>query len=325
MKIPRTLLESFFDSNFDIRKGSTNDEIIFRSPFSNKSSHLIYMNLEKGVFQDFHGDIPSGSVIYFIAEYLDIPRTQVLSHLLENYSLGEEKKFIPAQETESEDLKGVLESVLWLKDKLGIFGNASMKYLKKRKIPQTYLDEWGYFISGRYERRIFIPFYEEGKLVYFLARSIDKNEKLRYYNPKGINSKDYLFNYDRIEEGKPLVICEGVFDAASVSNFSSTAILSADISVKQVKKIISKNISEIIIVPDNDETGGRTLGRNIDLLYKHYPSSMNLTVLIYRVPDGFKDFNEYVINTGDNFIDKEKCIEYNKRNLYLSGLKFNLR
>lgn len=85
-----------------------------------------------------------------------------------------------------------------------------------------------YVLSGKWRRRLIIPFFVGGRLVGWTGRSIDKNEKLRYLtlpndprqaqflgcDPALVSMDDYVWWKDRVElGGDKLVITEGPFDA----------------------------------------------------------------------------------------------------------------
>ncbi|MDR0675733.1 MAG: toprim domain-containing protein [Elusimicrobiota bacterium] len=112
-----------------------------------------------------------------------------------------------------------------------------------------------------------------------------------------------------------MAITEGIMDCVSITNFIGTALMSANISKKQIQKISEKGVKEIIMIPDQDETGLLTLQRNINDLYYYYPPSLNLNVYIYNIPNGFKDFNEYYIKSEDGNIYTERLKKYKKNSL----------
>lgn len=189
----------------------------------------------------------------------------------------------------------------------GIIYNRAFKYLKTRNIPEENIYNLGYIYnpSGKFGFSIFIPFYENGNIMYFITRAID-NTNPRYNNPKGVDGRDFVFNYDNIPEGGNIFIFEGVFDAISLKNQVGTAMLTSNLSAAQASKILERAPKNIIFVPDNDETGDRFLNKNIKTLNKHRPPSLDVGIYIYRVKDG-KDFNEEAVNTGRHHIYLNEC------------------
>ena len=117
-----------------------------------------------------------------------------------------------------------------------------------------------------------------------------------------------MYNHDKIED--VLFIFEGVMDAISLQGQVGTAMLSADIGREQCIKILNRAPNTIVFVPDNDEAGEKTLERNINLLMKFKPPSLNLKVLIYKVEDA-KDFNE----SKQNHIFLMKCEKWQSKDI----------
>jgi DNA primase len=193
--------------------------------------------------------------------------------------------------------------------KLGYIGNLALDYLKERMIDEKYINEMGYIYdaNSEYNNRIFIPFFEDNKLVYYICRDFTGTSYLRYANPHNINSKNFVYNIDNLQD--TLFICEGVFDAISIRNIVGTAILSANLGEIQAKKIMERAPKTIIIVPDNDETGSKTLDDNVRMLIKYMPPSLSTQFFIYNI-EGAKDLNNRLTKLGKDVIDIEECVPY---------------
>ena len=194
----------------------------------------------------------------------------------------------------------------------GIIYKKAYDYLVKRCIDEKIINQLGYIYNpgGEIELGIFIPFFEDEELVYYIIRNIDNSSKKRYDNPHGINATQFIYNYDNIQENGVVCISEGVFDAISITNYIGTAMLTATMNKKQASKIFDKAPSKIIYIPDNDETGKRFIKKNIEMLIRYKPPSLHTEFYIYFIPEEFKDLNEMVISNGNNFIDLNNCILY---------------
>jgi hypothetical protein len=189
----------------------------------------------------------------------------------------------------------------------GIVYNRAFKYLKERAIPEDNIYSLGYVYNpeGKFGFSIFVPFYENGNIMYFITRNID-GSGLRYNNPKDVDGRNFVFNYDNIEEGSNVFVFEGVFDAISLKEQVGTAMLTSNLSASQASKILEKAPKNIVFVPDNDEAGDKFLNKNIKTLNKYRPPSLDINIYIYRVENG-KDFNEEAINTGKHHIYLNEC------------------
>jgi len=316
LKIPESLIVSFLKTNFEVKETSTG-ELRINSPFSQDRKFHLYIEPKKGVFSDFKTG-SSGNFTRFVSDFLDIPETQVFATLIKDYGFKNIGEVFSYKEEIKKNTELILpESITFFGDvfaeekKLGPVGEQALRYLRDRLVPEEVIMEMGYVFDPNddYNKRIFIPFIENGKLVYFLARDFTGKSGLRYKNPPNLDSKDFVYNIDKFED--TIVICEGVFDAISVSEPVATAMLSADLGKQQAIKIMNAAPSNIIFVPDNDETGDRTLQRNIDLLNFYKPASVHTKFYIFKVPQG-KDLNEYKCLTGKDKIRLEDCVEYKK-------------
>ena len=310
-KIPDTIIKAFLINNFDVVKETSGGEFRINSPFAQDNKFHMYVNPEKGVVHDFKTDY-GHDFITFVSDYLQISKREVIPFLLKNYSVGKNlDNFSISNYIEKTEELVIPDGLHFFAElKKGIIRNQAYKYLKGRKISEEVINELGYIYNpnSEYNKMIFVPFYEEGKLVYFLARDFTNNNFLRYNNPHGLNSKQFVYNIDKIED--TVFIFEGVFDALMLKEQVGTAMLSADLGKQQAIKILNKVPDNIIFVPDNDETGKKTLEKNIKLILRYKAPSQKLNILIYYLQD-VKDFGE----TGNNSIDINNCIEWKEKTI----------
>lgn len=323
MKIPSTLIQNFMTSEFS-PKLTSSGEYVIRSPFVDDKKGKLYVNKDTGQWIDFKasGDrrtnIFSGSFLVFVKEYLGFnTNDEAIKYLVDNYNFKLEPK--TEKETKEEiDNKKVLKDFI-VKDglklfgdgtNLGMFGQMAYKYVLDRKLDPSYYPKLGYVFNpkSKFDKRVVVPFFEDEKMVYFITRTIDPKNMLRYMNPDKLDSKGYVFNIDKINE--EVILCEGVFDAMSITaEQPATCLLSADIGIKQLSKLYEKKPKTIIYVPDQDETGLKKMQRNITKLITYCPYQ-GLNIYIYNVPSGCKDLNDMKIKTGKDYILKKECTKY---------------
>ena len=314
MKIPSSLIQSFVTTEFNPRTTSSGEYVI-HSPFYDDKKGKLYINKESGVWIDFKGG-EQGNFLKLVKEYLDLSSYQeAIKYLVTNYDLRYEEK---EDEIISPDNRKIMIDFIKNEkiklfgkgDNLGIFGKIAYNYAKSRKLDESYYPTMGYIFNpgSKFDRRVLVPFFENGKIVYFIARAIDKTNKLRYLCIEKLDSKDFVFNIDKINE--EVIICEGVFDAASITvDQPATCLLSADIGINQLTKLFSKKIKRIIYVPDSDRTGKLKMDRNIKKFITYCPYD-GLEIFVYNIPSPYKDLNELKIATGKNYILKKECYEY---------------
>jgi len=323
MKIPASLIQNFMTSEFS-PKLTSSGEYVIHSPFVDDKKGKLYVNKDTGQWIDFKAsgsrtsDLTSGSFITFVKEYLGLNTiSEAINYLVENYNFEIEKKSEELTQKEIDNKKILKDFILndglkLFKDgqNLGMFGKKAYEYVLSRKLDNSYYPTLGYIFNpkSKFDKRVVIPFFEDGKMVYFLTRTIDPKNPIRYMNPSKLDSKEYVFNIDKINED--VVLCEGTFDAMSITkDQTASCLLSADIGVKQLDKIFKKKPKTIIYVPDQDETGLKKMQKNINKIITYCPYT-GLQVYIFNVPKECKDLNDMKIKTGKDYILKKECIKY---------------
>lgn len=302
MKISREILKSFLEEEFGEVK-ERGDEFLINSPFTNDSKFHMYINPDKGVYNDFKTS-NSGLIVNFISEYLSLNRADTIKYLISKYySVSGAKELEEVIEEEEAILEMPKNIYFFSNSKQGLLYNKAYNYLLNRNIPKENINKLGFIYDGSsdYHNTIFIPFYENKEIVYFITRDFSGYSGIRYKNPEKLNSKNFVFNVDKIKD--EVFIFEGVLDVLTLKDQVGTATLSADMSAEQVRKIKRKKPKRIIMVPDHDDTGKSTLIKNIDLI-KQY---ISCDIFIYDVKNG-KDFN----SSGENYINISECRPYNK-------------
>jgi len=157
----------------------------------------------------------------------------------------------------------------------------AVAYLVDRKIdPWSYPFYWTPKIG--FSNRLIIPFIYKGEVVGWTARAIN-DAKPKYLSEQ---QPGYVFNLDRQQDSREFVIVsEGPFDALSING---CAILGAE--VKDSQNWLLKQLGkEIILVPDKDHEGPRTVEQAIE-----YGWSVSMP----DWPVGVKDVNDAVMKIG---------------------------
>jgi len=131
------------------------------------------------------------------------------------------------------------------------------KYLKNRRYKLEDIKKYNLMFTreGKYFNRIIIPVIYKNKNIAFLGRWIDnKNlgeEKRKYLNSYGSDFSTMFWNYDNIDNSKPVIICEGVFSAMRIG-FNSIASFGKKLSDEQIRLLNRKKVKEIILLFDSD-------------------------------------------------------------------------
>ncbi len=133
-----------------------------------------------------------------------------------------------------------------------------IEYMKARDL---YLEDYPFYWSPSlgYRDRLIVPFYYEGKVVGWTARTVQQDKQPKYLSEQ---QPGYVFNLDEQRPQKIFVIvCEGPVDAIHVDG---VALMGSEIKDQQAL-LINRLNREVIVVPDRDEAGSKLIERAIDL------------------------------------------------------------
>jgi len=131
-------------------------------------------------------------------------------------------------------------------------------FFKEKKLNLWHVKRYGLRIGTekKYQNYIIWPVWYKNRLVSYQRRNFKEK---RYYNPK--NLQHYIYGYDWIIPGNPLILVEGFLDYTRIdtylrcyhpNNISITSGLLKSISNKQIQMIINAKPSSIIVMFDND-------------------------------------------------------------------------
>jgi hypothetical protein len=156
-----------------------------------------------------------------------------------------------------------------------------LEYLAGRNL---YLEDYNFYWTPKigFSNRLIIPFYKDGIIVGYTARSIGDAK------PKYISEQQpgYVFNLDSQHNDRSFVIvCEGPIDAISID---ATALMGAEIKDSQ-NWLLKQLGKEIVLVPDKDHEGPRTVEQALE-----YGWSVSMP----DWPEGVKDVNDAVCKLG---------------------------
>ncbi len=222
------------------------DEYMFYSPFVSHYKPKLQVNIES---QKWHCWVSNqgGHSIYSLFKKVNAD-TRYFAEL-------KDLVFTPSKskgETESKVIVSLPRDfqALWKVSK-SLYRNQAKSFLHKRGITDWDIKKYkiGFCDSGLYEGRIIIPSYDGlGLLNYFVGRSF-VGEKMKYKNPNV--SRDIIPFEWYIAWSKPIILCEGVFDAMSIRS-NAIPMLSKKPSRSLLQKIFEKNVKSIYIALDDD-------------------------------------------------------------------------
>lgn len=156
-----------------------------------------------------------------------------------------------------------------------------LSYLKKRGVTEKDIKKYniGYCDSGRYKNRVIIPSYNaNGKLNYFVARSIEQNSKLAYDAPSVKKTEIIGFEYF-INWNIPVILCEGAFDAIAIKR-NAIPLFGKTIPKALMIKLIQSSVKTVYLALDKDA---------IKESYSHAEELINMGKEVYTLDIEDKD------------------------------------
>jgi hypothetical protein len=163
----------------------------------------------------------------------------------------------------------------------------AIKYITERRFTADYLyNDWGVQYCGDHpsylvSHRLVIPFYWDGKLIGWQARTLVPNVTPKYYTMPGLPKSQMLFNGDRAKKFKMGVIVEGVFDAFRVGH-RAVALLGTSISSIQRQLIHSYwNSGCVCLMLDSDAVDKMQKATNL-----FSPTAFKSGIFSVILPDG---------------------------------------
>ena len=228
------------------KKLTKQDEYMFYSPFVSHYKPKLQVNI---VSQKWHCWVSNqgGHSIYSLFKKINAD-SRYFTEL-------KDLVFIPSKSDDKTESKIIVSLPreflpLWVMNK-SLYRNQAKSFLHKRGITDVDIKKYkiGFCDSGLYEGRIIIPSYDDkGILNYFVGRSFI-GEKMKYKNPNV--SRDIVPFDWYIAWSKPIVLCEGVFDAMSIRS-NAIPMLSKKPSRSLLQKIFEMNVKTIYIALDDD-------------------------------------------------------------------------
>jgi hypothetical protein len=132
------------------------------------------------------------------------------------------------------------------------------EYLQSRGLS---LGDHAWYLSTQleYRDRLIVPYFKDGNIIYWQARSFDDTAKKRYINPN-VPIEPIIFGYDELEKSttQPLFIMEGVFDAISINGIAT---LGSKLYKQRIDAFTKSRRRKVFVIDKKDkQNNGYKLG-----------------------------------------------------------------
>ena len=180
--------------------------------------------------------------------------------------------------------------------------------LKKRGLTKATADAFYLGYDNSRGKAIVIPLHDKnGRVIAFCRRNLDKLPKyINSRNNELYDKSEYLFNEYRaksmLKKIKRLYIVEGYMDCMSAwqQGLACVAYCGSELTkgqITEIKEIVKYQPNTVIMyAPDNDDVGQSKIPRVWEKFKELAPK---LDVRCVRLPNGIKDFNEYLLANGE--------------------------
>lgn len=293
LTIPPKKIAAYIKKKFTYKERRDGEELIICNPLNGDTGYHFNINPEKGVCHDWRDDSWAGkpnpktgkrscNIIRFVSLYERCSTAEAIKILLDGAKLEVEEQ---KQEYTEYDISLPTNRKLAECTQEEV-ANMLIKWLKRRAydLEDVEKNDLRFFGSD-----VIWPYYEFESLVYWQSRSY-LNKTFRFPSPdvrdktgnvigKMTASKgQFLYGFDDVEMNSYIIITEAIFDKHTLGEqalASGGAVLTSDQLIK-IRLLNPK--SGIILAPDSDSAGIKSIIQNYNLL-----KSMNYAVY-YSLP-----------------------------------------
>ncbi|WP_353894409.1 DnaB-like helicase C-terminal domain-containing protein [Proteinivorax hydrogeniformans] len=247
-----------------------------------------------------------GSVIEFVKDYYNYDFNEAMQFLSERAGI-EVKSVDPAKYRKKKARVQQNQSqVQNTKQQLIQTENTGKSYLQGRGFSVETIEDFELGYSNS-DNSIVIPIHDGfGKVVGFSKRFLDEGVEPKYKNSRNddvFNKAELLYNLHNARKNidDSLYVVEGYFDVISLWQSGIKAVVGVmkDSMTTEQAQIISrlcKKGKTVVLVPDNDSTGLKSVEKNKKTLYQ---VDSKLDIRVASLPPEHKDANDVLMEEGE--------------------------
>ncbi|MTI95690.1 MAG: toprim domain-containing protein [Firmicutes bacterium] len=292
----------FIEQYTRLRKtGNVYQGVCVLHPDSNTPSLTVYPDSQS--YYCF-GCKSGGSILEFVKAHYNYDFQEAIRFLAESAGLDIEAEESPQAKKRRQRIKTNARQVLRTQQQLQEKKNA-FSYLNKRGFSKETIADFSLGFDSA-DNSIVIPINDGfGKPIGFSRRFLTPGDGPKYKNSRNddvFNKGQLLYNLDKARKHirDNLLVLEGYFDVISAwqAGFKNAVGILKDVLTEDQARLIARVTKDktVILVPDNDATGRKSVRKNRDLLLAVNPD-LHIQV---AVPSGeAKDLNDVLVQSGE--------------------------
>lgn len=302
----KSLLGGYFLSHgFDDYKNGWLKGKYFNCPFCGRENKF-GVNISTNWYHCFRCDAKGDLVnLIYTIEKLDT-FNEVVSLLKKYEELGYKVKETRA---ELKELKPLIlpEGFRLLSQGDSQLAKSARSYIKNRGFDITKASRlgWGYSTDKNHYGYIILPYYQDHQIVYYNARNFMNPTGPRYLNPEleegSLGKSQLLYNEEALYTYNSVFLCEGIFNAVSISYDRGICTAGKFVSDYQLNKILKSPVERIILCLDRD-----ALEQSIQLAFKLIDYKR---VKLIQFPEN-KDANDLGLRKSLGLIYRNRYLSY---------------
>lgn len=340
-QIPPHKIKSWVERHFEVKPRRSGQELRINNPFDGDTGYHFNVSIEKSCCHDWRGDQWAGPVnprtgkrncsfVKFVQRYKKCSFPEAVRDIL---GTKEDIQAFLRPEARLEDPKALRtisvelpNGTLRLAPALDQQAKMLKIWMNKRGYTNEELDQNDIYYSGM---DVYWPYYEFDELIYWQSR----NRLNKIFRFPDTNIKDtkgniigktegskghFLYGFDDLQFASYLIITESIFGKHALGEqvVATGGAILTETQVKKIKLIGPRN--GLILAPDNDKAGIKSIITNYDLL-----TSLGCR-LFYSIPPKVpfkKDGQDAVTKDWNEFIEYLKLSKAEVRELHDRSIK----
>lgn len=301
-------IHGFMVSHFECKPRKGGIELCINNPFDGDTGHNFNVNVQKATCHDWRSDGwadgRSRTFMRFVCKYLNCSYKDAIKAVSGDdvASRLASIKFDDIVEPVVVEHVKLPDGSKRLIDASSMMSKILFKWLRSRGVDREMVEQYDIHYSGT---DVVWPYYEFDELVYYQCR--DRMSKVFKFPSSsiGVSKGMFVYGFDMVRPSTDTIITESIFCAMTLGS-QCVATGGASMTPLQVRKIRALNPKDgVILSPDNDEAGIKSLMHNFDLLKPYFKIFYSLPPKVYNGVK-IKDWNELFVDAKLSFNDIKK-------------------